>query len=201
MVERPFIRFKHEVVPHEIKAHFDNLSASKQRLFRSFTGNAGYQDKLVDIAETNALQLPSKNLSNDDEREWGGICKHICRINHSCRPNAGWSWDDERGEMCKHFMALLTRSLMWFQPFSHTWISSRVRKSQHRISTQHKSPPRGKRHYGRSGKSYAIVDRARNRLKISQTAINDCDDMISFSKPGRHLKMSGISMLTTNNQF
>ncbi len=109
--ERPFITFQHTVLPDEIRKRYNALSSTKQRLFMSFRGvheddelDLNPDERLVDIAETNSLPLPFKNSSDEDDedgREWGGICEHICRVNHSCVPNAGWKWDPDQKVMCE----------------------------------------------------------------------------------------------------
>lgn len=52
----------------------------------------GDKDLLVNIAVSNGIPL-------GDEGQTMGIFDSICRINHSCTPNSGWTWDPNHQQL------------------------------------------------------------------------------------------------------
>ncbi|WWD20098.1 hypothetical protein CI109_104572 [Kwoniella shandongensis] len=72
------------------------LSQDCQGLFHSFTGRTDRHadnDHYVNIIETNSIPLISK------DSQALGLFRHICRVNHSCTPNSGWSWVEDEGNL------------------------------------------------------------------------------------------------------
>jgi hypothetical protein len=62
-------------------------------------------DKMTLLEAKEKEKAQDEDAETDDEREGGksnsmGIFATICRINHSCVPCAGWSWDTSVGKMC-----------------------------------------------------------------------------------------------------
>ncbi|WWC86001.1 uncharacterized protein L201_000872 [Kwoniella dendrophila CBS 6074] len=52
---------------------------------------------MAGIAKTNCIPMP--------ERRQAGLCEVICRMNHSCKANAQYFWDDQKGlEVCYAIM-------------------------------------------------------------------------------------------------
>ena len=103
--ESPFIRFTHPITPLSIRHAWDRLSDENKQRFLSFTSTIpDIDDRFVNIAETNAIPLcvPSSDESAFDEEHAAaregvsGMFKTICRVNHSCEPNACWTWSARR---------------------------------------------------------------------------------------------------------
>jgi hypothetical protein len=91
--ERPFITFADPLTSLEVYTALKALSPEDKDIFWSFKGTGAHTPGDVDVAETNLIPLEG------DER--CGMFEHICRLNHSCSPNARWIWSSTRGKMGK----------------------------------------------------------------------------------------------------
>jgi hypothetical protein len=124
--EAPFIHVHHPITTLSIQTRFDALPPDGKTLFLSFSGTIPPDEipnVMVNIAETNCMDLRNREDEediDDGESDFGhgqgtsketainiekleeihsGLFEHISRVNHSCRPNSGWSWDEENQQM------------------------------------------------------------------------------------------------------
>lgn len=118
--EKPFITVTHPITSDAVKAAFDRCrDPHRRRLFLSFLPTAPGTTGLFDgIAETNVIGC---TRGDDEDEEYddpmgddavaaagasvSGMFEHISRVNHSCIANAGWKWDEERGELGKSMLS------------------------------------------------------------------------------------------------
>lgn len=84
LAKRPKISPTNPYAPNDITAAFDRLSASGQRKYTSLHCPERYDcSVLVSIYEANSFEMGVGT----------GICLDASRINHSCIPNAHFSWN------------------------------------------------------------------------------------------------------------
>jgi hypothetical protein len=79
------------------------LSPDDRDIFWSFSGRGAHTPMDVDVAETNLIPLEGDEAC--------GMFVTICRINHSCSPNARWIWsskDGKMGQYCISTVGLVT---------------------------------------------------------------------------------------------
>lgn len=91
--EKPFITFQDPLTSIEVWNALQSVSTDARDLFWGFSGTGAHQTTDVDIAETNLIPLEGESAC--------GMFAMICRINHSCGPNARWLWDPYQHRMCK----------------------------------------------------------------------------------------------------
>jgi hypothetical protein len=89
--ERPFITFQDPLTSLEVYTSLAALSPDSRDIFWSFSGRGAHTPMDVDIAETNLIPLEGDEAC--------GMFMTICRINHSCSPNARWIWSSKEGKM------------------------------------------------------------------------------------------------------
>lgn len=89
--ERPFVMFQDPLTSLEVYTALTALSPDSRDIFWSFSGRGAHTPMDVDIAETNLIPF--------DGEEACGMFENICRINHSCSPNARWIWSSTDGKM------------------------------------------------------------------------------------------------------
>ena len=123
--EPPFIRFTHPIDPVALREVYRQLPPKKRELYRSFSNTApNIVDRIVGIAETNVIPLSAgepaqTNAHAHDDHDHdhatsagtepgtsgpiietpSGMFEMICRVDHSCAPNAIWRWNGRKREM------------------------------------------------------------------------------------------------------
>jgi len=121
--------YPHDAVSDEIFPIFQKLSEVKKEILLAFTlrgcksgEGMTLKERVADILGMNAIPLwyekgvdPKLDRMMDSSVEQGdkedeedeedsevncmGIFEKICRVNHSCTPNAGWTWDKMTGKL------------------------------------------------------------------------------------------------------
>lgn len=109
MSETPFLILDHPPRPSQIRRRLDKLDMKHRNLFHSFpsTSPGASDNALVGVVVANVI--PLGGAESDDERKGesrvgldrDGMFEHLCRIIHSCVPNARWDWDANVGQMRK----------------------------------------------------------------------------------------------------
>lgn len=56
-------------------------------------------DAMIAIGEANTIPLWTAEDNVEEDESEMGMFEVLCRVNHSCVPNAGWRWDAERRVM------------------------------------------------------------------------------------------------------
>lgn len=109
ITESPFLTVDHP--PHilQVTSRLSQLPQASQDLFHTFTPTLAphHLSRLVDIVATNVIPLGGDLIEDLDdevvvvhadgeveERIRSGLFETICRVNHSCAPNAQWTWFD-----------------------------------------------------------------------------------------------------------
>jgi hypothetical protein len=144
ITESPFLTVDHPPQTQQITSILTRLSQESQDLFHTFTPTLApcHPNRLVDIVATNVIPLGGDLLEDvDDEivpidangevedRCRSGLFKTICRVNHSCAPNARWTWFDS-GVMSEYTSFVLWLRLM-ASPASST--PNRCSRRNHRM--------------------------------------------------------------------
>jgi hypothetical protein len=108
VVERPFLIVDYPPPVSQIEKQYDSLSAIERLLFHSFhaKSNGEVNHKVSDIITNNVIPLGSGSgvegeEVNEGEPTRSGMFRYICRVNHSCVPNARWTWHDDQRQMGK----------------------------------------------------------------------------------------------------
>jgi hypothetical protein len=99
ITEKPIIEVDFPPPKTQIARRYRELSAPKRRLFHSFKAKSSDEvdNTIFDIIANNVVPLGGSG--EDGEPTRSGMFRHICRINHSCLPNARWTWLEETGMM------------------------------------------------------------------------------------------------------
>lgn len=101
ITENPFIVVDFPPLESQVGQVYQDLSGVERLLFHSFNGKPtrGHLSnrKIPEIITNNVIPLGVSE--EDDEPTQSGMFQHICRINHSCVPNARWTWMDETSSM------------------------------------------------------------------------------------------------------
>jgi len=97
--EKPFIIVDFPPPDLQIRQHYRDLSAVERLLFHSFKAKSTSEinHTITDIIINNVVPLGGSD--GDGEPTRSGMFRFICRINHSCVPNAQWTWMSETEEM------------------------------------------------------------------------------------------------------
>jgi hypothetical protein len=93
--EKPFITFQDPLISKEVWSALQSVPLDSRDLFWGFSGTGAHETPDVDIAETNLIPLEGEARC--------GMFETICRINHSCAPNARWAWNATKQIMGKSF--------------------------------------------------------------------------------------------------
>jgi hypothetical protein len=99
VTEQPFLVVDFPPPESPIYQAYRDLSAVERLIFHSFHGkpNIGQSKQTVpDIIVNNVIPLGG---SEDGEPTRSGMFQYICRINHSCVPNARWTWLNDTSSM------------------------------------------------------------------------------------------------------
>lgn len=99
VAEKPFITVDYPPENSQIRQQHGYLSAAERLLFGSFKAKSATEvdNTISDIIANNVIPLGAS--SEDGEPTRSGMFRYICRINHSCVPNARWTWMSNRNEM------------------------------------------------------------------------------------------------------
>jgi hypothetical protein len=99
IIERPFLVVDYPPPESSIYQAYRDLSEIKRLLFHSFNGKPDTMEskqKVTDIIANNVIPLGGSEVG---EPTRSGMFQYICRINHSCVPNARWTWLNDSGSM------------------------------------------------------------------------------------------------------
>jgi hypothetical protein len=99
IAERPFLVVDHPSSERQIHQAYRDLSEVERLIFHSFNGKPNTREskqKVTDIIANNVVPLGG---SDDGEPTRSGMFQYICRINHSCVPNARWTWLSDTNSM------------------------------------------------------------------------------------------------------
>ena len=182
--ERPFIRFdfsEHGCRRSRVNRLVDALTGVDRALFYTFTRRGGHENLEVDICQTNGIplqspivELPHRTALEDDhdrtdsesdaDDDCGGVFEHISRINHSCTPNAVWTWDADSGKMSEWDSAAVRLSV---QSSELSWMLQRIRRSPARILTRRLYPHNSAQKPSQDFRSNAAVHSAAHRKQSS----------------------------------
>ena len=117
ITESPFLTVDHPPHTQQVMSRLSRLSQRSQDLFHSFKPTLApyHSNRLIDIVATNVIPLGGDlidDLDNEviaidadgevEDRCRSGLFETICRVNHSCAPNAQWTWFESgnMGESC-----------------------------------------------------------------------------------------------------
>jgi len=117
ITESPFLTVDHPPHTQQVMSRLSRLSQRSQDLFHSFKPTLApyHPNRLIDIVATNVIPLGGDlidDLDNEviaidadgeiEDRCRSGLFETICRVNHSCAPNAQWTWFESgsMGESC-----------------------------------------------------------------------------------------------------
>jgi len=92
IAERPFLVVDYPLPESQIQQAYQELSKVERLVFRSFNGKRRKREckhKISEIIANNVIPLGD---SENGEPTQSGMFQFICRINHSCVPNARWTW-------------------------------------------------------------------------------------------------------------
>jgi len=99
ITERPFLVVDHPPSERQIHQAHSGLSEVEHQIFHSFNGKPNMRkshQKIPDIIANNVIPLGASDVG---EPTRSGMFQHICRINHSCVPNARWTWSGQTSSM------------------------------------------------------------------------------------------------------
>ena len=99
ITERPFLVVDYPPPTSQIHQAYRDLSEVERLIFHSFHGKPNIREshqRIPDIIANNVIPLGG---SEDGEPTRSGMFQYICRINHSCVPNARWTWLNETSSM------------------------------------------------------------------------------------------------------
>jgi hypothetical protein len=97
--EHPFLVVDHPPSERQINQAYRGLSEVEHLIFHSFNGKPNMMKshrKIPDIVANNVIPLGG---SDGGEPTRSGMFQYICRVNHSCVPNARWTWSSETSSM------------------------------------------------------------------------------------------------------
>lgn len=89
--QAPFAEFEMPLTSAGVEQALHAIDDEGRDLFWSFGGIGQEEGKDVDIAESSMIPFEGEMR--------GGMFETICRINHSCSPNARWVWRPQEGKM------------------------------------------------------------------------------------------------------
>lgn len=133
ITESPFLTVDHPPHTQQVVSRLSRLCQRSQDLFHSFKPTLApyHPNRLIDIVATNVIPLGGDLLEDlDDEviaidvdgevedRCRSGLFETICRVNHSCEPNAQWTWFESgsMGESSRTVWTKLKLSSEGFTP-------------------------------------------------------------------------------------
>jgi hypothetical protein len=99
ITERPFLVVDYPPPESSIYQAYRDLSEIERLIFHSFNGKPNTREskqKVTDIIANNVIPLGG---AEDGEPTRSGMFQYICRINHSCVPNARWTWVSDTSSM------------------------------------------------------------------------------------------------------
>jgi hypothetical protein len=99
ITEQPFLVVDHPPSERQINQAYRGLSEVEHLIFHSFDGKPNMRKshrKIPDIVANNVIPLGG---SDGGEPTRSGMFQYICRVNHSCVPNARWTWSSETSSM------------------------------------------------------------------------------------------------------
>ncbi|EIW71746.1 hypothetical protein TREMEDRAFT_60660 [Tremella mesenterica DSM 1558] len=100
IAEAPFFQLSFPLEVYNVYKTYRKLGPEKRELFLSFPIGAG-DDVLVSRARTSVIPLEDHRedyeTSSDADTDPCGLFEHISRVNHSCAPNAVWTWNADEG--------------------------------------------------------------------------------------------------------
>lgn len=126
--EAPFLVVDHPPIAQQIVDRLDRSSTESQELFFSFTPADEFEsldywddERLASIVNRNVIPI-----GRDDEGDTGhaaldmpqssqgsgtpcGLFRLVCRVNHSCLPNAQWTWRPTAGRIGEWVATLALR--------------------------------------------------------------------------------------------
>ncbi|KAG8871589.1 hypothetical protein FRB98_000675 [Tulasnella sp. 332] len=96
--EKPLATFPQDVTEAQALATVSRCSEENRHKVMAFGYSPIYADlnPVLRIARTNCVPMPESNQV--------GLFETICRINHDCRPNAQYFWDEGLGKEVVHAM-------------------------------------------------------------------------------------------------
>ncbi|RXK38048.1 hypothetical protein M231_04717 [Tremella mesenterica] len=100
IAEAPFFQLSFPLEMDNVYPAYFKLDHEKRKLFRSFPIGA-HEDHIVSRARTSVIPLEDHRedyeTSSDADTDPCGLFEHISRVNHSCAPNAVWTWNADEG--------------------------------------------------------------------------------------------------------
>jgi hypothetical protein len=99
ITEQPFLVVDHPPSERQINQAYRGLSEVEHLIFHSFNGKPNMRKshrKIPDIIANNVIPIGG---SEGGEPTRSGMFQYICRVNHSCVPNARWTWLNDSGSM------------------------------------------------------------------------------------------------------
>ncbi|KAL1412982.1 hypothetical protein Q8F55_000731 [Vanrija albida] len=109
VAERAFVTVTYPTSENAVFAAFSELDDDDKIEFLSFSAVAGYEAVFMDIMDTNCIpctDFDTRDRAGDEAGEGEdedsypvGMFRTISRVNHSCRPNAEYRWDEGRREL------------------------------------------------------------------------------------------------------
>jgi hypothetical protein len=110
IVESPFLIVDYPPPQSQIDKQYQNLSGIERLMFHSFKSKSSSElnNKLSDIIANNVIPLGfGTGIDGKEEVEGeptrSGMFQYICRVNHSCVPNARWTWREEEHRMGERY--------------------------------------------------------------------------------------------------
>jgi hypothetical protein len=102
VTEKPFIIVDYPLCTSQIRQRYRDLSATERLLFHSFKPKSTTETNrsISDIVANNVVPLGGSSAQGEEPTR-SGMFRDICRINHSCVPNAEWTWIGETSSMGK----------------------------------------------------------------------------------------------------
>jgi hypothetical protein len=110
IVESPFLIIDYPPPQSQIDKQYQNLSGIERLMFHSFKSKSASElnNKLSDIIANNVIPLGfGTGIDGKEEVEGeptrSGMFQYICRVNHSCVPNARWTWREKGHRMGERY--------------------------------------------------------------------------------------------------
>ena len=97
--EHPFLVVDYPPPESSIHQAYRDLSEIERLLFDSFNGKPNTRESKQNVTDKIANNVVPLGGSEDGEPTRSGMFQYICRVNHSCVPNARWTWVSDTSSM------------------------------------------------------------------------------------------------------
>lgn len=96
IAERPFLIVDYPLPERQVHRAYRELSEVERLIFHSFNGKPSTREPIQKIPKIIANNVIPLAGPEDGEPTQSGMFQYICRINHSCVPNARWTWLNDK---------------------------------------------------------------------------------------------------------